>query len=295
MATFRRCQACGTTNLADAEYCASCGVAIEIVGAARTWLATLATTGGGSVTAISADSAAIHQPELAMQATTLTPPPAVAAAPPTGIPAPQISSLPTAVMTATPQRRNLTWLAPTIAVVIVLALTGVLVGNRPGSQQSKVALDLFPRTTAAPVTSAFATESPTTEPIDAATGLALLAGADHDRVLSLQGKWVPQLGAKQDGTEWEGIVYDLPAILQLHRKLGEQVDGALLIEGSTLAFLIDGEPMAGWWITVADHNFDDPEGALAWCSEAGFDRWNCAARYLTDDKTATSTLRFQST
>jgi len=297
MTTSRPCQDCGTDNLADAEYCAACGNAIDTAGVERPWLAALAGTDDAS-----SSTAAPITPESA------TPDTAASEAPVTPKPVPATRPPAAAVATGATIGHERPWLAPTIAVFVVIALAATLIALLASSRSDtdQPATSATPTTeptrqtdttvapTSAPDTTVPETAPTTTDPGVAATELAAIAQADRDRVISLEGRWVPQLSAKEDGTEWEGVVYDLPAILDLHRQLGDQVGDTLLVEGTTLAFLIDGERMAGWWITLADQAFDDADGALDWCADAGFDRANCAARFLTDDDTATGTLRLQS-
>lgn len=324
----RHCHDCGAQNLADAEYCATCGIAIETAGGDRPWLARLVDADGPAATpaerpeptATEATPAEATPAEpTAVVATPAEPTPAVAAA----VPQVATSRTPTRpakhappLPVAPPARA---WLAPAIAVVVVITLAATLLallaGNRSTGDSTETPVEPTVDSSSAPTTdgepAAAATITPdpaasatttsaavpttTPSPADATAELASIADTDRDRIMALQGRWVPQLSAKQDGTEWEGVVYDLPAILDLHRRLGEQVGETLLVEGSTLAFLIDGERMSGWWITLADHDFDDAASALDWCNDAGFDRANCAARLLTDDDTVTGTLRLQTT
>ncbi len=219
------------------------------------------------------------------------------------------------------------WVLPTVLVAIVVVLAAIVVvvlATRSGddsttstastdapiteppvtdvapttvaptdpSATSQPAETTTPETTA-PATSAPETTTVTTDPPDAATQLVELANDDLPRALALRERWVPQLSAKEDGTVWEGVTYDLPGILALHQQLSAQVGGALLVEGSSLAFLRDGERMAGWWFTLADVDFDDPDAALQWCEDEGFTRENCAARLVTDRDDATGTLRLR--
>ncbi len=149
--------------------------------------------------------------------------------------------------------------------------------------------------TSAPETTAAETTPTTEAPIDDDQALALMGAiVDDDRatVESYLEQWVPQLSAKTFGTEWEGVTYDHVAIRELHLALDAQY-GALLIDGSEFVFRVDGERMDGWFVTIADVAFADPQGALDWCSDAGIDRENCAAKLITDRQDETSTLRLQ--
>ena len=67
----------------------------------------------------------------------------------------------------------------------------------------------------------------------------------------------------------------------------------VLIEGSRYNFETAGEQMVGWYITLAAEPFATYEGALQWCRFFGFDRNNCAAKFVSDIVGAEKTLKLQ--
>ena len=134
---------------------------------------------------------------------------------------------------------------------------------------------------------------PTTEFVDpvsaARSALASVIEQDRPAVDALVGRWVPQISAKRDGTEWEGLTYDLPRILSLHEGFAFD-DGALLVDGAEYNFMLNGSPMVGWYISIVDVPFADPQGALDWCVAFDFDADNCAAKLITNDQAITPTF-----
>ena len=123
---------------------------------------------------------------------------------------------------------------------------------------------------------------------------ALAAEIDGDRPavdLHLE-RWVPQISAKRVGLRWEGVDYELPQIIELHRELDARY-GALLVSGSEYHFLLDDAPMAGWFITIVDQSWLSPDGALDWCRANSIDRDNCAAKLITNDPDPGRTLVLQ--
>ncbi len=126
----------------------------------------------------------------------------------------------------------------------------------------------------------------------AAATLAQGVDADRPAVDIHLDRWVPQLSAKRDGTIWEGVDFGLPEIMALHEDLDARY-GALLVSGAEYNFQIDGDPMVGWFITIADQSHPTPDGALDWCRANGIDRNNCAAKLITNDRDTTGTLVLQ--
>ena len=181
-------------------------------------------------------------------------------------------------------------------------------GGRAGSSSPATAATTTPAsipattpTTAATTTPLTAVDStttntPTTLPTDpsevALAALGETIAADRPFVDSHLGRWVPQISAKRNGIRWEGVDYDLPLILDLHRELDAR-HGALLVSGAEYNFEIDDNPMAGWFVTIVDESHDAPDGALDWCRRNDIDRDNCAAKLISNDQDAGQTLVLQ--
>ena len=156
-----------------------------------------------------------------------------------------------------------------------------------------------PPSTEAPVTAAApppSTAPPPTAPPDpilvALDSLTDQVAADTPTVTGILETWVPQLSAKQLGTEWEGVTYGFPEILSEHESLRE-IYNVVLVEGSRYNFELDDNQMVGWYITLVAEPFFSAEGALEWCAFFGFDRDNCAAKFISDVAGAERSLELQ--
>lgn len=150
-----------------------------------------------------------------------------------------------------------------------------------------------PTTTLPPSTLPPTTVAPT-PPLDpeyaALEQLQTIIASDAPLVTSVAENWVPQLGAKQLGTVWEGVEYDYQQILAGHQQ-SRELYGAVLVDGATYNFRQSGEPMAGWFITLVPQGYPDAEGALAWCTAQRIDQNNCFAKLLTQNQDAGQTIR----
>ncbi len=112
--------------------------------------------------------------------------------------------------------------------------------------------------------------------------LGQLVSGDQATVTGLVEHWVPQLSAKRNGLHADGIVYDLPAILQDH--LHYRTDfGAVIADGGQFNFRLNGGPMTGWFITLIPEAFPDPAGALQWCTDHAFGKNDCVGKFLSAD------------
>ena len=120
--------------------------------------------------------------------------------------------------------------------------------------------------------------------------LQTFIASDAPVVASVAEAWVPQLGAKQLGTVWQGVRYDYQTILSEHQRLRE-LYGAVLVDGATYTFRLNGQPMAGWFVTLVPKAYPNADGALAWCTAERIDRDNCLAKLLTQRQDAGQTIR----
>lgn len=158
-------------------------------------------------------------------------------------------------------------------------------------------------TTLAPTTLPPATSPPTTPPPETAPPTAppdpevvslqrleSIIAADAPTVAAVAESWVPQLGAKQLGTVWQGVTYNYQEILAEHQRLRDAY-GAVLVDGSTYNFRLNDQPMAGWFISLVPQAYGDPGGALAWCTAQRIDKENCFAKLVTNNQDAGQTIR----
>lgn len=112
----------------------------------------------------------------------------------------------------------------------------------------------------------------------AAEQLKELAQNDHATVASkLDGHWVVQLSAKQEGLTTEQQTWTNEAILEEFETLRAQHPEALLLNSSQWSSF----RLNDYWITVLNEPYDDPEAALAKCRELGIDRDNCFAKKIS--------------
>jgi hypothetical protein len=103
------------------------------------------------------------------------------------------------------------------------------------------------------------------------------AAADQPSVAAyLNDRWVPQLSSKYKDLEAEGTVWTYAKILQEHLALRQRYPGVRLLWSSDWPVFEDG-----YWVTVAGIYYDDPRGALAWCTRQGFDRNHCFAKLIS--------------
>ncbi|MBU8579457.1 hypothetical protein [Brevibacterium luteolum] len=114
--------------------------------------------------------------------------------------------------------------------------------------------------------------------VPAAEQLKELAQNDHATVASkLDGHWVVQLSAKQEGLTTEQQTWTNEAILEEFETLRAQHPEALLLNSSQWSSF----RLNDYWITVLNEPYDDPEAALAKCRELGIDRDNCFAKKIS--------------
>lgn len=99
-------------------------------------------------------------------------------------------------------------------------------------------------------------------------------------------QWVPQLSAKQLGTNWKDITYDYPAILDEYKSLNSSF-GAVLASGSDLNFKL---PPGDWYLTLVDEGFATGEQALRWCSDHAIGSKDCFAKLISTDQSISKTV-----
>ena len=117
---------------------------------------------------------------------------------------------------------------------------------------------------------------------DALAALRRIAAADAPYVGSdLEGRWVPQLSSKKDGTTdaVEQHTYDYADILAEHLKLRLTYPNVrLMFSTSWKSFLAPG-----YWVTVVGTPSAGPAAANAFCTEEDFPYSHCYAKRILRD------------
>src|SRR5690242_13307282 len=113
--------------------------------------------------------------------------------------------------------------------------------------------------------------------VSSAAQLRHIADADLP-VVSTGGadRWVPQLSSKRPGVVDDGVVWNNALTLQEHLRLRQQYGAKLLWSGDWSTF-----DAPNFWVTIAPIAYPDASGALAWCSDQGFDRDHCYAKLIS--------------
>ncbi|GAA4283604.1 hypothetical protein GCM10022261_11350 [Brevibacterium daeguense] len=177
-------------------------------------------------------------------------------------------------------RRTVGVVLGSLAAVAVVAGAVVLGGQAFGPDQGIRATELpASKTAEAPVESEPAQDSSTAAgTVD--PGAVLQARAEQDTAKAmedLEGAWVVQLSAKQEGLKTEGRTWTEADILaEFEQNSSEHPDALLLWSGDWSTFQFDD-----YWVTVLDQAYDTPDDALAQCREMGIDRDHCFAKKLS--------------
>lgn len=191
-------------------------------------------------------------------------------------------------------------LVPLAAVVLVAALLLGGVGLVIGLLLSKNSDDSSPaqtspltpptgvtvagptvyKTAPVPTTAATRSYTPTaTRNAEASSSAQLrqISLGDHT-VVSTQGsnRWVPQLSSKRPGVVDQGVVWDNELTLEEHLRLRQEYGAKLLWSGDWSTF-----DAPNFWVTIAPITYPTASGALAWCSDHGFDRNHCYAKLIS--------------
>lgn len=103
----------------------------------------------------------------------------------------------------------------------------------------------------------------------------------------LDGQWVVQLSAKQDGLQADGRTWDDAAILEEFEGNRERYPEAILLRSSDWSTF----QLPGFWITVLATPYEDPADALAWCNDAGLSRDNCFAKKISSTESYEDSTR----
>lgn len=117
---------------------------------------------------------------------------------------------------------------------------------------------------------------------------------EEDKVVvdqNLIGKWVPQISSKKVGMEADGQVWDEDAIYEEHQELANEY-------GASQVLLLKSEDYAsyrqpGFYVTVIDSSYDDPDDALQWCRFHSLDADHCYAKQINTTGGPDGTTRLQ--
>jgi len=127
-------------------------------------------------------------------------------------------------------------------------------------------------------------ERPTTTSSRSSMSLQQLVSRDHKKVESrLVDHWVPQLASK---TTAGGAAGSLGAarILQNHQRLQKKY-GALLLRSDDYVFKSNG-----YYVSVAPQRYATGKQALRWCRRAKLKPADCLAKFITHDRSVTTTV-----
>ena len=117
---------------------------------------------------------------------------------------------------------------------------------------------------------------------------------EDDKVVveqNLIGKWVPQIASKKVGMEADGKVWDADAIYKEHQELANEY-------GTSQVLLLKSEDYAsyrqpGYYVTVIDSSYDNPDDALQWCTFHSLDADHCYAKQINTSGGPDGTTRLQ--
>lgn len=117
---------------------------------------------------------------------------------------------------------------------------------------------------------------------------------EDDKVVveqNLIGKWVPQIASKKVGMEADGKVWDADAIYEEHQELANEY-------GTSQVLLLKSEDYAsyrqpGYYVTVIDSSYDNPDDALQWCTFHSLDADHCYAKQINTTGGPDGTTRLQ--
>lgn len=117
---------------------------------------------------------------------------------------------------------------------------------------------------------------------------------EDDKVVvdqNLLGKWVPQISSKKVGMEADGKVWDADAIYEEHQELANEY-------GTSQVLLLKSEDYAsyrqpGYYVTVIDSSYDNPDDALQWCTFHSLDADHCYAKQINTTGGPDGTTRLQ--
>ncbi|WP_336081338.1 hypothetical protein [Nocardia sp. SSK8] len=143
------------------------------------------------------------------------------------------------------------------------------------------------------------TAAPTAAPPDPQSAAldSLLAQAAADRPVvraNLAERWVPQLSAKQPGlvaadVDGRVVTWTNSEILAQNQRFRQRYPGARLVWSDDWSTF----DLQGWWITLADASFADPDSANAWCDAHAIPVDDCFAKLVSDTRGSAGTTKYR--
>lgn len=188
-----------------------------------------------------------------------------------------------------------------VLVVIIAVAVGVITAGIIILQHERNSRSADPNAagTAIADTTVYAPPAPPAAAVDpqvqALASLRAQAAADRPIVsATLAERWVPQLSAKRPGlvaadVDGRVVTWTNSAILAQNQRFRQQYSGARLVwsdEWNTF-------DLQGWWITLADAAFADPDSANAWCDARSIPADDCFAKLVSDSRGSSGTTKYR--
>ena len=129
---------------------------------------------------------------------------------------------------------------------------------------------------------------------DALAALRRIAAADRGDIAdSLEGRWVPQLSSKQNGTTdlYENHTYDYADILAEHLRLRLHDPQVRLLFSTDWG----SYKLPGYWVSVVAKPSSTPASAIRFCDRQGFPVSHCYAKRILRDGPYDGTTRLRGT
>lgn len=212
------------------------------------------------------------------------PPTAPPSTPPTAPPSPPAKG-----------RSKPAWIWAVAAAVVAALVIGavVLLGGGDDQQGTDTTVETTAgstETTGSGETTTSAGDTTTSVASDpSAATLAEYLTTDKPVADSLVGLYVPQVGAKYIGLDYEGVVWGAEEILTEHQGFRTSY-GAILVDGGAYDFQNNGERMDGWYLSIVPQGFPTVDEANAWCTTNGLDASKCFGRMFKSPVDALANL-----
>lgn len=177
-------------------------------------------------------------------------------------------------------RRTVMWFTVGAVLLAVALVVGFIVFSSPTND-----VEIADPTPSTSQGQGSPTASESGDPEAALTALAEEGGRAATE--ELDGQWVVQLSAKQDGLEANGRTWDDAAILEEFEANRARYPEAILLWSTDWSTF----QLPDFWITVLSTPYDNPDDALAWCTDAGLDRDNCFAKKISSTESYEDSTR----